>query len=73
MTWEEFPMSDTQKPNEQDRGTGTGLNAQPCGQRADEITRLENKLSDVTMDNELPQEKIERLQARAPSSGRRSK
>jgi hypothetical protein len=38
------------------------------------IPDLKNKLGDVTMDNELLQEKIERLEARAsPSRGRRSK
>ena len=51
-----------------------GLKAQPRDQRDDEIARLKNKLGDVTMDNELLQEKIERLEARAsPSRGRRSK
>jgi transposase-like protein len=51
-----------------------GLKAQPRDQRDDEIARLKSKLGDVTMDNELLQEKIERLEARAsPSRGRRSK
>jgi hypothetical protein len=51
-----------------------GLKGQPRDQRDDEIARLKNKLGDVTMDNELLQEKIERLEARvSPSRGRRSK
>ena len=51
-----------------------GLKAQPRDQRDDEIARLKSKLGDVTMDNELLQEKIEHLEARkSPSRGRRSK
>ena len=51
-----------------------GLKAQPRDQRDDEIVRLKSKLGDVTMDNELLQEKIKRLEARASASrGRRSK
>ena len=51
-----------------------GLKAQPRDHRDDEIARLKSKLGDVTMDNELLQEKIERLEARHyPTRGRRSK
>jgi len=51
-----------------------GLKAQPRDQRDDEIVRLKSKLGDVTMDNELLQEKVKRLEARvSPSRGRRSK
>jgi len=48
--------------------------SEPRDQRDDEIVRLKSKLGDVTMDNELLQEKIKRLEARvSPSRGRRSK
>ncbi len=51
-----------------------GLKAQARDRRDDEIARLKSKLGDVTMDNELLQEKIDRLEARkSPSRGRRSK
>ena len=52
----------------------SSLKAQPRDQRDDEIERLKNKLGDITMDNELLQEKVQRLEGRqSPSRGRRSK
>ena len=51
-----------------------GLKAQPRDQRDDEIARLQNKVGEITMDKELLEEKVRRLEARAsPSRGRRSK
>jgi transposase-like protein len=55
-------------------GAESSLKSRSGDHRDDEIVRLKNKLGDVTMDNELLQEKIERLEARkSPSRGRRSK
>jgi len=51
-----------------------GLKAQPRDQRDDEIARLQNKVGEITMDKELLEEKVRRLEARSPPSrGRRSK
>ena len=51
-----------------------GLKAQPRDQRDDEIARLQNKVGEITMDKELLEEKVRRLEARtSPSRGRKSK
>lgn len=51
-----------------------GLKAQPRDQRDDEIARLQSKVGEITMDKELLEEKVRRLEARSsPSRGRRSR
>jgi hypothetical protein len=48
----------------------SSLKAQPRRHRYDEIARLKNKLGDATMDNELHQEKVQRLEPQqSPSRG----
>ena len=52
----------------------SSLKAQPRDQRDDEIERLQSKVGEITMDKELLEEKVRRLEARpSPSRGRRSK
>jgi len=52
----------------------SSLKAQPRDQRDDEIERLQSKVGEITMDKELLEEKVRRLEARSsPSHGRRSK
>jgi transposase len=53
----------------------SSLKTQPRDQRDDEIARLQHKLGEMTMDKELLEEKVRRLEARAtsPLYARRSK
>ncbi len=55
-------------------GAESSLKAQPRDQRDDEIARLQSKVGEITMDKELLEEKVRRLEARpSPSRGRRSR
>jgi len=55
-------------------GAESSLKAQPRDQRDDEIERLQSKVGEITMDKELLEEKVRRLEARSsPSRGRRSR
>lgn len=56
-------------------GAESSLKTQPRDQRDDEIARLQHKLGEMTMDKELLEEKVRRLEARAtsPLYARRSK
>ena len=49
------------------------LKAQARDGRDEKIDRLQSKLGEVLMDNELLYAKVERLEAGAPFAGRRSK
>ncbi len=49
------------------------LKSRPRDDRSARITQLQAKLGEVTMDNELLQEKIERMEAGRPLARRRSK
>jgi hypothetical protein len=52
----------------------SSLKAQPRDKRDDEIERLQSNVGEITMDKELLEEKVRRLEARSsPSRGRRSK
>jgi len=49
------------------------LKARPRDDRDEKIDRLQSKLGEVLMDNELLYAKVERLETGAPFAGRRSK
>lgn len=49
------------------------LKARPRDDRDEKIDRLQSKLGEVLMDNELLYTKVERLEAGAPFAGRRSR
>lgn len=49
------------------------LKAQAPDPRDEEITRLQNKVGELTMDQELLEEKIQRLEASRPLARRRSR
>ena len=51
----------------------TGLKSRPRDDRDTRIAQLRAKLGEVTMDNELLQEKITRLEAGRPLARRRSR
>jgi hypothetical protein len=55
-----------------DAGTAS-LKARPRDDRDEKIDRLQSKLGEVLMDNELLHAKVERLEAGAPFAARRSK
>ncbi len=52
-------------------GGETALKERPGDVREEQIKRLEAKLGQVTMDNELLQEKIQRMDSGRPFAGRR--
>jgi len=52
-------------------GGQTALKERPGDIRNEQIKRLEAKLGQVTMDNELLQEKIQRMESVRPLAGRR--
>ena len=49
------------------------LKVQPPDPRDEEITRLQNKVGELTMDQELLEEKVRRLEASRPLARRRSR
>ena len=55
------------------QGGETALKADQRGQRDDEIRQLHAKLGQVTMENELLNQKIDRLESDRPLASRRSK
>ena len=52
-------------------GGETALKDRPGDVRTEQIKRLEAKLGQMTMDNELLQEKIQRMESGRPLAGRR--
>ena len=54
-------------------GGETSLKERPGDVRDEQIKRLEAKLGQMTMDNELLQEKIQRMESGRPLAGRRSR
>lgn len=54
-------------------GGETALKDRPGDDREEQVKRLEAKLGQMTMDNELLQEKIERMESGRPLAGRRQR
>jgi hypothetical protein len=54
-------------------GGQTALKSRPADARAEEIARLQAKVGELTMANELLDEKIERMERGLPLARRRSK
>ena len=54
-------------------GGEAALNERPGDDRDEQIKRLESKLGQMAMDNELLREKIERMENGRPFAGRRSR
>ena len=53
-------------------GAQAALRSRPSDERDEKVKDLEAKVGELTMDNELLQQKIERLEARRPLTHRRS-
>ena len=53
-------------------GAQAALRARPSDDRDEKVKDLQAKVGELTMDNELLQQKIERLEARRPLMHRRS-
>ena len=53
-------------------GAQAALRARPSDDRDEKVKDLQAKVGELTMDNELLQQKIERLEARRPLTHRRS-
>lgn len=54
-------------------GAEAALHSRPRDERDEEIARLKAKVGDLTMDNELLESKIERLECGLPLASRRSR
>ena len=57
---------------DQFHGAQAALRARPSDDRDEKVKDLQAKVGELTMDNELLQQKIERLEARRPLTHRRS-
>lgn len=54
-------------------GGGAALKSRPADERDERLARLQAKVGEITMANELLAEKIDRLEAGRPLAGRRSR